>query len=310
MTLKQFIDYWRGRSDCDYDRKYGAQCVDLFNYYGQDVVKTGRLYTPSTGGAADLWNDFNGPGRGSYRKIANAPDNYPIPGDVIIWAANVPGVTGPAGHVAIVLAANINSFVSFDQNYPTGTFPHEQTHINYRGVLGWLRPIVNDPPVPAPVVIPLPDPQVLPTPAPVVVTPGPVEGGRGNGQPSGPVTVTVAPKEPVNVLEDDYDSTFVAFPETREIHLKYDTLAIDMTGEHAPKAVVATLPLRVSGIFTDNGRKYYRGTSGGWYAVSADDVVEDQSTDSPDEPRKASFLANLIRDPLGAFIRFIARIGS
>lgn len=170
--MQDFINKWTGVG-CDFDGWYGNQCVDLFNQYNQDVVGADRLFTPTTGGAADLWNDFAGPGNVSYRKIENTPDGVPQEGDVIIWAANT-AVTGGAGHVAIATAnCNVNSIDSFDQNYPTGSLPHVQHHPDYTGVLGWLRPLKNDTPVSAPVVeeVPQTQPEVVPSQPDSVPTP-------------------------------------------------------------------------------------------------------------------------------------------
>lgn len=174
-----------------------------------------------------------------------------------------------------------------------------------------IAPAVSVPSTEQPIEVspaPAPEPVVVtPTPASVVVPAEPVDGSTGNGQASGP-DVIVAP--PVNVLEDDYQDTFVAFDEPILVHLKYDTMAIDMTGEGAPKQLIASFPLRVGGWFMDNGRKYYRGVSGGWYAVSAEDVVEDTTEDEPEPAPRTSFIADFIRDPVGALIRLIARLGS
>lgn len=161
MTFQEFIDKWNGKA-ADFDGFYGPQCVDLFNFYNRDVVGAGRLYTPTTGGAADLWNDFSGPGASAYRKIENTPTGVPMRGDVVIWRANQKNVTGPAGHVGIFMAGDVNSFTSFDQNYPTGSLSHPQFHRNYAGVLGWLRPLSNDIVPAAPVEPPVAAPQSTP----------------------------------------------------------------------------------------------------------------------------------------------------
>ena len=41
-TVDAFVNRWNG-SYADYDGAYGAQCVDLFNYYNRDVVKAPRI---------------------------------------------------------------------------------------------------------------------------------------------------------------------------------------------------------------------------------------------------------------------------
>jgi hypothetical protein len=124
----------------DWDNAYGAQCVDLFNFYNDQVIGAPWIGTPLTGGAADLWVNFdNSIARDYYVRVGNTPDFVPQRGDVMIWAANTPA-TGPAGHVGICTGeGNTDYFVSFDQNYPTGTPCHNERH-SYTGVYGVLRP--------------------------------------------------------------------------------------------------------------------------------------------------------------------------
>lgn len=158
MNWAQFMDKWRW-SKADYDGVYGAQCVDLFNYYNRDVVGAPFYWCD---GAADLWNNI--PIGHFYERIENTPDGVPQPGDVVIWRANGK-LTGPAGHVAIATGrGDINNFQSFDENWPLGSAAHEQWH-TYDDVIGWFRPIDQSP---APVTPP------EPVVAPVVVEPRPV----------------------------------------------------------------------------------------------------------------------------------------
>ena len=56
MTLNEFVLKYRGQK-VDFDKAYGAQCVDLFRQYCHDV-----LYIPHTGavqGAKDIWLNYN-----------------------------------------------------------------------------------------------------------------------------------------------------------------------------------------------------------------------------------------------------------
>jgi hypothetical protein len=166
-----------------------------------------------------------------------------------------------------------------------------------------IPPIVDPVPAPTPSVeTPVPDPN-----PPVQV---PVVPGMGNGQPQ-------AEAVPVNILADlpplpEFEETYRPFPDgIHEIHLKEDTIAFDMTGVGAPKAVYAARPMLAAGTFSDNGRVYYRGTSGGWYGVSAEDVFEASPASPPVGPAGPpvwSILAKLITDPMGALIRLISRL--
>lgn len=141
MTYDQFYTTWNGKG-ADFDGWYGDQCVDLFNFYNRDVVGAPFIPTTDTGGAADLFNDFDKTAAPQFydRLYAGAVFQK---GDVVVWAANT-AVTGAAGHVGIFDHSD-NGFYSFDQNYPTGSLPHLQHH-DYRGILGVLRPKGGDMP--------------------------------------------------------------------------------------------------------------------------------------------------------------------
>lgn len=70
----------------------------------------------------------------AYRIEVNTPINYPHAGDVISWNASF---GDGHGHVAVVVAANVNELVVFEQNNPIGAPPLVATH-DYTDVLGWL----------------------------------------------------------------------------------------------------------------------------------------------------------------------------
>jgi hypothetical protein len=53
---------------------------------------------------------------------------------LIIWGYGI----GPYGHIAIFVNGDVNSFTSFDQNYPIGS-PCKLVNHNYNNVIGWLR---------------------------------------------------------------------------------------------------------------------------------------------------------------------------
>jgi len=153
QTLDQFVSYWTGRYS-DFDGWYGNQCVDLLNYYQRDVI--GGSFIPAEG-AKDWFEGFPSAASSKYDKITNNmndPNQLPARGDVIIWGGRLAG-SGGYGHIAIVLAADKSGFTSFDQNFPTGSLPHQQWHKWDSNVLGWLHPKANSnvstpAPVPAP----------------------------------------------------------------------------------------------------------------------------------------------------------------
>lgn len=127
INFDDFINIWNGKP-CDVDGYYGYQCMDLAHRYAIDCVGKD---VPAVGGAKDEWNlEIDG-----YEKIANSPTNVPAKGDIMIWGTGV----GAYGHIAIFISGDANSFQSFDQNWPVGTYCHVQQH-NYNGVLGWFHP--------------------------------------------------------------------------------------------------------------------------------------------------------------------------
>jgi hypothetical protein len=69
-----------------------------------------------------------------YHVTRNTPANVPPPGSVIVWD----GSWGSGhGHCAVVIAANVQYFASFEQNNPIGAGCGVKVH-GYACVLGWL----------------------------------------------------------------------------------------------------------------------------------------------------------------------------
>jgi len=120
----------------DFDGAYGQQCFDVYRQYCKDL---GFNQSPPSEGAKDIWNNFL---KENFIKIPNTPEGVPLQGDVVIWGITI----GPYGHVAIFDRGDNTSFTSIDQNWPSdggkGVL-HEVTH-TYKGVLGWLRPIIKE----------------------------------------------------------------------------------------------------------------------------------------------------------------------
>jgi len=136
MKLNDFVNKNNGKY-IDYDKKFGPQCVDLMRQYCVDVLGIDGYTLPPTDYAKNIFKRFPLLGTDKFTKIKNTPNNYPEPGDIIFWDWKWP-VTGYAGHVAICTGANVNKFISFDQNYPSKS-PCRYYNHDYRGVLGWLR---------------------------------------------------------------------------------------------------------------------------------------------------------------------------
>ena len=130
MTFDEFIKKYDGK-EVDTDGYYGGQCMDLMHQYIVDVLNLPlSLFAAPT--AYQAYQNANDP---HFDKIANSPTGVPEKGDIVFWNTGI----GSAGHVAIFISGDANNFTSFDQNFPTGSFCHKQTH-TYKSVAGWLHP--------------------------------------------------------------------------------------------------------------------------------------------------------------------------
>lgn len=126
MNLQDFINRWNGRH-ADFDGYYGAQCVDLVQFYSQWLG-----YQRFSG---DAWNIYDQPGA-NYTQIPAG--QTPRTGDIAVWQSSLAG-SGGAGHTSIVHTVRAGDFTSFDQNFPVGSVAHLQGH-NYNKLRGFLRP--------------------------------------------------------------------------------------------------------------------------------------------------------------------------
>lgn len=141
MTTDQFVEKYLGKK-IDFDNAYAGQCVDLFRQYVQEVL--GFPQPKGVSGAKDFWLNFDtDPNlKNNYTKIPNTPDAVPQKGDVMLWNGKA---GGGFGHVSIFLTGDVNSFTSFDQNWPTLSVCTKTVH-DYKNVSGWLRPLQVTPP--------------------------------------------------------------------------------------------------------------------------------------------------------------------
>ena len=116
MKLDEFINKYIN-TKVDFDKAFGAQCVDLFRQYCKAVLNiphTGSCST--TGGAIDLFLDWEKmPLEKKYfKKILINNLKEIIYGDVIIWNSTQ---SNKYGHVAIALAKiDIKNILVFEQN--------------------------------------------------------------------------------------------------------------------------------------------------------------------------------------------------
>lgn len=135
MTTQDFIAKYTGKK-LDWDKAHGGQCVDLFRFYVNEVLKLSQ--PKGVVGAADFWTGYDSDPilKDNFIKIANTPDGVPQEGDVMIWNKKA---GGGFGHIAVFIKGNSNAFTSFDQNWRAINVC-EPTEHNYTNVYGWLRP--------------------------------------------------------------------------------------------------------------------------------------------------------------------------
>lgn len=138
LSIQDFVTKYQGRS-VDFDKKFGAQCVDLFNFYNSEVVGAPFIGTPTTGGARDLY-ETDSPVRAEFYKRLPANSQLQA-GDVQVYGAPqgravVDGQQIFYGHVNIYIGdgkviqqnAKWNQLTTVDENFTAG-------------LLGILRPI-------------------------------------------------------------------------------------------------------------------------------------------------------------------------
>lgn len=137
MTLQEFKNKYLGKQVEYHSYGSGAknQCVDLVNAYINQVLdRDTKDYTEIIGtNAKDFATKYD---KEDFEFIKNTPTGVPEKGDIVVWNGRV---GGGAGHVAIFLEGDANTFKSLDQNYSKVERVTEETH-NYNNVTGWLRP--------------------------------------------------------------------------------------------------------------------------------------------------------------------------
>ena len=138
MTFDEFIKQYTNKP-VDFDGIYPNQCMDLMHQYAYDVLGITDKSVLAKPSAYQVFTQFAWPNY--FEKVTNTPDGVPQKGDIVIFGTYV----GAYGHVCVFVNGDVNTFNSFDANWPTGTLPHIQGH-NYNGVLGWLHPIASNQP--------------------------------------------------------------------------------------------------------------------------------------------------------------------
>lgn len=117
----------------DFDGQYGAQCVDLFNYYNKGFVGGG--FIGGVNGAKDMWS--NRQMDQNYVRLNRSA--RPQMGDVAIWDGQY---GGGFGHVAIVVGNNSNGTIRVlsANATPQGSRGNSVIHNIAPANLGYFRP--------------------------------------------------------------------------------------------------------------------------------------------------------------------------
>lgn len=135
MNIQEVINRYLGKSlGYPNQNSYLGECLSSVKWYIKNYF---GINPPASGvnGAYGYWTNFPAPLGQVFNKVVNSPTNMPKPGDIMIWNTKV---GGGAGHIAVVIDANVNSFRSLDQNWGSRTIKII-TH-NYTNVYGWLTP--------------------------------------------------------------------------------------------------------------------------------------------------------------------------
>lgn len=137
LSLEQFRKKYNNTS-VDFDKHFGAQCVDLFNFYNAEVVGAPFIGTPVTNGARDL-AEVNSETRDRFYEKLDAAAEIKA-GDVLVYGpplgrAIENGVQVFYGHVSIA----IDSSNVIEQNGKVAQKTVERP-IFKTGLIGILRP--------------------------------------------------------------------------------------------------------------------------------------------------------------------------
>lgn len=151
--VDRIIAKWNGRQ-CDRDgfpKAQPYQCHDWAAQYSAEIGGPGYLPTPISGGARDVYEQYNNlPAiKAFYERIPNTPAFVPRKGDVMFWGKMTGNIYG---HVAVCDGDGTTAyFHSYDQNWANVHRVVRVRH-SYSGVLGVLRPrnLTVAAPAPAP----------------------------------------------------------------------------------------------------------------------------------------------------------------
>jgi hypothetical protein len=135
ISFDEFVKKYEGK-EVGYpnDNYFKGECLSLSKWHIKEVY---GIEPPPSGcnGARCYWSIFPNPLGTVLKKIPNTPDLVPKRGWIAVWNGNT---GGGYGHIGSVLSADVNNFISLDQNW-NGRHAHRVTH-NYNNVYGFLAP--------------------------------------------------------------------------------------------------------------------------------------------------------------------------
>ena len=132
MTLDAFVKKYQNKS-VNFDKKFGPQCVDLFNQYLLDVYKIKEpIKEFPVASAFQLYGMAQK--KPNFETQNNGLFDIAKPGDVIVWGQGV----GPYGHVGICVKAGLMSLEVFEQNWDKVEKCVINKH-NYKNIIGFFR---------------------------------------------------------------------------------------------------------------------------------------------------------------------------
>lgn len=130
MKFNEFINDVKSKGGVDTDGYYGKQCMDLYNYYCNNVL---GLQNVGASCAKEILNNPNI--MNNVERIDNYLEFVPQKGDIAV------GDVGGYGHVCICLGeGDTTYFKSLDQNWKPQQLTEEKHNYLDMGKLVFLRP--------------------------------------------------------------------------------------------------------------------------------------------------------------------------
>lgn len=130
MKFNEFLNKVKSTGGVDTDGYYGKQCMDLYNFYCNNVL---GLQNVGASCAKEILNNPNI--MNNVERIDNYLEFVPQKGDIAV------GDIGGYGHVCICLGeGDINFFKSLDQNWKPQELTEENHNYLDMGNLVFLRP--------------------------------------------------------------------------------------------------------------------------------------------------------------------------